>query len=100
MEYKIAVVPGDGIGPEVIDQAIKVLNKVGMVYGHQFNYEKHLAGGAAIDAYGECLPQSTLDGCKASDAVLLELSKISANADQEQNSKNGAHDSTCHSDAF
>ncbi len=71
MEYKIAVVPGDGIGPEVIDQAVKVLNKVGMVYGHQFNYENHLAGGAAIDEYGECLPQSTLDGCKASDAVLL-----------------------------
>lgn len=71
MEYKIAVVPGDGIGPEVIDQAIKVLNKVGMVYGYQFNYEKYLAGGAAIDEYGECLPQSTLDGCKASDAVLL-----------------------------
>ena len=71
MEYKIAVVPGDGIGPEVIDQAVKVLNKVGMVYGHQFNYEKHLAGGAAIDEYGECLPQSTLDGCKSSDAVLL-----------------------------
>lgn len=71
MEYKIAVVPGDGIGPEVIDQAVKVLNKVGMVYGHQFNYEKYLAGGAAIDEYGECLPQSTLDGCKASDAVFL-----------------------------
>lgn len=71
MEYRIATVPGDGIGPEVVGQAIKVLDRVGEVYGHQFHYEKHLAGGAAIDEYGECLPQSTLDGCKAADAVLL-----------------------------
>lgn len=71
MEYKIAVVPGDGIGPEVVGQAIKVLDRIGEVYGHKFHYEKHLAGGAAIDEYGECLPQATLDGCKAADAVLL-----------------------------
>ena len=71
MEYKIAVVPGDGIGPEVVGQAIKVLDRIGEVYGHKFHYEKHLAGGAAIDEYGECLPQATLGGCKAADAVLL-----------------------------
>lgn len=71
MEYRIATVPGDGIGPEVVGQAIKVLDRVGEVYGHKFHYEKHLAGGAAIDEYGECLPQATLDGCKAADAVLL-----------------------------
>lgn len=71
MEYRIATVPGDGIGPEVVGQAIKVLDKIGEVYGHKFHYEKHLAGGAAIDEYGECLPQATLDGCKAADAVLL-----------------------------
>lgn len=71
MEYRIATVPGDGIGPEVVGQAIKVLDRVSEVYGHKFHYEKHLAGGAAIDEYGECLPQSTLDGCKAADAVLL-----------------------------
>lgn len=71
MEYRIATVPGDGIGPEVVGQAIKVLDRIGEVYGHKFHYEKHLAGGAAIDEYGECLPQATLDGCKAADAVLL-----------------------------
>ena len=71
MEYRIATIPGDGIGPEVVGQAIKVLDRIGEVYGHKFHYEKHLAGGAAIDEYGECLPQATLDGCKAADAVLL-----------------------------
>ena len=71
MKYNIAVVPGDGIGPEVVGEAIKVLNAVGRKYNHEFCYNTVLAGGAAIDAYGECLPQSTVDACKASDAVLL-----------------------------
>ena len=71
MEYRIAVVPGDGIGPEVVAQTLKVLDKVGEVYGHSFKYEKVLAGGCAIDATGGCLPQETIDVCKASDAVLL-----------------------------
>lgn len=71
MNYKIAVVPGDGIGPEVIDQALRVLDRIGKKYNHTFTYTKVLAGGAAIDATGKCLPQETIDVCKASDAVLL-----------------------------
>ncbi len=71
MKYNIAVIPGDGIGPEVINEAIKVLDATGKKYGHEFNYTKLLAGGAAIDATGECLPQETVDIAKKSDAVLL-----------------------------
>ena len=71
MNFEIAVVPGDGIGPEVINQALKVLDKIGMKYDHKFNYEQVLAGGAAIDATGKCLPMETISICKASDAVLL-----------------------------
>ena len=71
MEYKIAVIKGDGIGPEVVDEAVKVLNVVGEKFGHEFKYEYLLAGGAAIDEKGECLPQETIDKAKASDAVLL-----------------------------
>lgn len=71
MKYNIAVIPGDGIGPEVINEAIKVLDAVGSKYGHEFNYTQVLAGGAAIDATGECLPQETIDIAKKSDAVLL-----------------------------
>ena len=71
MKYNIAVIPGDGIGPEVINEAIKVLDAVGSKYGHEFNYTQVLAGGAAIDAAGECLPQETIDIAKKSDAVLL-----------------------------
>ena len=71
MKYNIAVIPGDGIGPEVINEAIKVLDAVGSKYGHEFNYTHVLAGGAAIDAAGECLPQETIDIAKKSDAVLL-----------------------------
>ena len=71
MDYRIAVIRGDGIGPEVVDEAIKVLNKVGEVYGHHFAYDYVLAGGCAIDNDGVCLPQETIDKCKAADAVLL-----------------------------
>jgi len=71
MNIKLAVVSGDGIGPEVVGEALKVLDKVGEKYGHTFEYNKVLAGGCAIDEYGECLPQSTIDACKAADAVLL-----------------------------
>lgn len=71
MNYKIAVVPGDGIGPEVIEQTLRVLDKIGETYNHTFEYRKVLAGGAAIDATGNCLPQETIDICKSSDAVLL-----------------------------
>lgn len=71
MEYKIAVIPGDGIGPEVVGEAIKVLDAVAKKYEHTFNYEYLLAGGCAIDATGECLPVETVEKAKASDAVLL-----------------------------
>lgn len=71
MNYKIAVVPGDGIGPEVVEQTLRVLDKIGDKYGHTFEYTKVLAGGAAIDATGGCLPQETIEICKQSDAVLL-----------------------------
>ncbi len=71
MEYRIAVVPGDGIGPDVISETIKVLDKVGEKFGHKFHYTEVLAGGAALDATGVPLPAETLEVCKNSDAVLL-----------------------------
>ncbi|MCL2568043.1 MAG: 3-isopropylmalate dehydrogenase [Oscillospiraceae bacterium] len=71
MDYKIAIIPGDGIGPEVMEQAIRVLDRVGVRFGHRFTYETALAGGCAIDQVGTCLPAETIDICKAADAVLL-----------------------------
>lgn len=69
--FKIAVVSGDGIGPEVTREALRVLDKVGEIYSHTFEYIDAPAGGCAIDAFGECLPQKSLDLCKSADAVLL-----------------------------
>ena len=71
MNYHIAVLPGDGIGPEITDGAIKVLQKVGKVYGHEFTFTPYLMGGCAIDATGVPLPEETVKGCLASDSVLL-----------------------------
>lgn len=71
MNYHIAVLAGDGIGPEITDGAIAVLNKVGEKFGHTFTFEHLLMGGCAIDKYGEPLPQITIDRCLASDSVLL-----------------------------
>lgn len=71
MDYKVAVIPGDGIGPEVIEETVKVLNKIGEKFNHSFNYEYVLAGGCAIDEEGTPLPEKTLEVCKNSDAVLL-----------------------------
>lgn len=71
MNYNIALVKGDGIGPEIVDSATAVLEEVGKRFGHTFNFTSYLAGGAAIDEYGIPLPQETIDGCKASDSVLL-----------------------------
>ncbi len=71
MSYKITVLAGDGIGPEVVKETIKVLDKVGNKFGREFVYEECLIGGAAIDATGECLPQETIDKSLAADAVLL-----------------------------
>lgn len=70
-EFKIAVIDGDGIGPEICAQAIKVLDKVGNASGHKFIYNHVLMGGCALDACGEPLPKATIDICKQSDAVLL-----------------------------
>lgn len=71
MGYKIALVKGDGIGPEIVESAVRVLDRIGEVYGHDFEYKEYLAGGAAIDANGVPLPDETRDGCLASDSVLF-----------------------------
>lgn len=71
MEYNIAVVKGDGIGPEVVDSAIEVLDLIGEKFNHKFNYREALAGGCAIDKYGEPLPQASIDTCKEAQAVLM-----------------------------
>ena len=71
MKLHIAVVAGDGIGPEITDAAIRVLDRVGQTHGHTFLYERVLAGGCAIDKYGEPLPQESLDTCLKADSVLL-----------------------------
>jgi len=71
MKFNIVVLPGDGIGPEITNQAVNVLNKVAEVYGHEFNVKEGLMGGCSIDEYGEPLTRDTLELCKSSDAVLL-----------------------------
>ena len=71
MEYQIAVIPGDGIGPEIVTEAMKILDRVGEVYGHTFIYKKLLMGGASIDEYGVPLTDETLAAAKSSDSVLL-----------------------------
>ncbi len=71
MEKNIAVIKGDGIGPEIVNEAIRVLEKTAQKYGHKFNFTDVLMGGIAIDKTGVPLPQETVDICKASDSVLL-----------------------------
>nr|3U1H_A Chain A, 3-isopropylmalate dehydrogenase [Bacillus sp. (in: firmicutes)]3U1H_B Chain B, 3-isopropylmalate dehydrogenase [Bacillus sp. (in: firmicutes)] len=71
MKKKIAVLPGDGIGPEVMEAAIEVLKAVAERFGHEFEFEYGLIGGAAIDEAGTPLPEETLDVCRGSDAILL-----------------------------
>jgi len=71
MNKKIAVLSGDGIGPEVTDQAIKALNAIAKKYNHQFEYNTSLVGAVAIDETGDPLPEDTLTNCKESDAVLF-----------------------------
>lgn len=71
MNYKIAVIPGDGIGPEIITEAKKVLDQVGKKFGHTFAYTEVLMGGVSIDATGEPLTKEALETAKASDSVLL-----------------------------
>jgi 3-isopropylmalate dehydrogenase len=67
----LVLLPGDGIGPEVVAEAQKVLERVAARFGHSFSFTTHLIGGAAIDATGTALPPETTNACKASDAVLL-----------------------------
>lgn len=71
MDCKIVTIPGDGIGPEIVREACKVLDKVGKVYGHTFSYKEILMGGCSIDAYGVPLTEEALETAKQSDAVLL-----------------------------
>ena len=71
MECRIALIPGDGIGPEIVKEAKKVLDRVCEKYGHTFTYEKLLLGGASIDAYGVPLTEETIEKAKAADAVLM-----------------------------
>ncbi|MCM1298454.1 MAG: 3-isopropylmalate dehydrogenase [Firmicutes bacterium] len=71
MTKNIAVIKGDGIGPEIVSEAMKVLDKTAEKFGHSFNYTQVLMGGIAIDETGEPLPQETIDKCLASDSVLL-----------------------------
>ena len=71
MNCNIAVIKGDGIGPEVVTQAMKVLDAVGEKFGHTFNYEQLLMGGCSIDACGVPLTDEAVARAKASDAVLL-----------------------------
>lgn len=69
--YRITLLPGDGIGPEIMAVAVDVLKTVGAQFDLSFEFQEALLGGAAIDAKGEPLPAETLDACKASDGVLL-----------------------------
>lgn len=71
MDYHIAVIPGDGIGPEIVAEARKVLDKIGDKYGHHFQYTEVLMGGVSIDATGVPLTDEALETAKASDSVLL-----------------------------
>ena len=71
MKAKITTLPGDGISPEIVTEAVKVLRQVATFYDHTFEFEEALIGGAAIDATGTALPDETLEKCRASDAVLL-----------------------------
>ena len=71
MRKRIAVMKGDGIGPEIVNEALKVLETVASKYGHHFAYNFVDIGGVAIDNYGTPLPQATIDACLEADSVLL-----------------------------
>lgn len=71
MEYKIALLKGDGIGPEIVESTVKVLEKIAQRFGHKFIFTPYLIGGCAINAAGVPLPAETVEGCLASDSVLL-----------------------------
>jgi 3-isopropylmalate dehydrogenase len=71
MKANIALLPGDGIGPEVVQSAVQVLQAIAVKYTHEFSMQTHLIGGCAIDAQGNALPEATQQACLAADAVLL-----------------------------
>lgn len=71
MEARIALLPGDGIGPEVMDTAVRVLKTVAKHRGHKLHFDEHLIGGCSIDAFGIALTEEALNACKKADAVLL-----------------------------
>ena len=71
MNYKIAILKGDGIGPEIVDEAINVLDKVGEKFGHKFEYVQGYLGGESIDKYDIPLSDETIQVCSESDAILL-----------------------------
>lgn len=69
--YRLAILPGDGIGPEVMEAALRVMERVGEAEGIAFEFEEYRIGGAAIDAYGEPLRDADLDRMRACDAALM-----------------------------
>jgi 3-isopropylmalate dehydrogenase len=71
MEFKITLLPGDGIGPEVVTEAVRVLDVIARKYNHTFEYKERLMGGCSIDQYGSSLTDETLADCQSADAVLL-----------------------------
>ena len=71
MQLNIAVIKGDGVGPEITEQAMGVLEAIGRKYGHFINFTELFMGGSAIDKAGQALPQDTIDGCLKSDSVLF-----------------------------
>ncbi len=71
MNYNIALLKGDGIGPEIVDSAVAVLKRIGEKYSHTFNFSEYLMGGCAYDATGNPLPDETVKGCLESDSVIL-----------------------------
>ena len=71
MKATIVLLPGDGIGPEVISSAHRVLAQIAKLRGHTFEFQEHKIGGIAIDLFGDPLPEETIEACKSSDAVLL-----------------------------
>ena len=71
MNFKITLLPGDGIGPEVVAESVRVLEKVASKYNHTFDFQEHLMGGCSIEKYGSSLTDETLADCAASDSVLL-----------------------------
>ncbi len=71
LEFNITLLPGDGIGPEVVQEAVRVLDVIASKYNHTFQYKERLMGGCSIDKYGTSLTDETLADCQSADAVLF-----------------------------